>query len=160
MQETDVQLGQRVVDTISGYEGVVTTIGDHLTGCTRVGCSPTEEDKSPNAESFFYEEQLNTEEQFIDDVDVEDESEFETGQPVIDVVTGFKGIVSVVNYKLYNCPQILVQSTEEADESEWFDEPRLREYTEGVSYSDTFSELEEVSETGAISDAPSENLSR
>lgn len=159
MQETDVQLGQRVVDTISGYEGVVTTVGDHLTGCTRIGCVPTKEDKNPNSESFFYEDQLELNDVVVD-VEVEDESDFETGQPVIDVVTGFKGVVAVINFKLYNCPQILVQSTEDADESKWFDEPRLREYTEGVSYSDTFSELEEVSETGAISDAPSENLSR
>lgn len=158
MQETEVQLGDLVEDQISEYEGVVHIIGDHITGCTRIGCLGASDPTNPDKESFFYEEQLEVKNQEVD-ADPQTECEFETGQPVIDVVTGFSGVVSVINYCLYNCPQILVQPTDEED-PEWFDAPRLRENERGVSHETTFDDLEAVSETGSISDSPTTNLSK
>lgn len=159
----DIEIGDKVRDEISGFEGVVTLRGDHITGCERIGVHPTENPQRGQQE-FFYEAQLSVEEKQVIDEEVVTDVEFELGNTVRDEITAFEGVVSVINYQLWNCPQILVQSTEsdegEAAESEWFDAPRLYKISDGVNADfQDLSDNENTSETGAISDAPTENLS-
>jgi hypothetical protein len=60
MLDTEIELGQKVQDSISGYTGIVNTIGDHISGCTRVGVHAVGEEGSKirNDEEFFYPDQL------------------------------------------------------------------------------------------------------
>ena len=54
----DVQLGQKVRDTVSGFEGIVVSVTRYLNECVRVGVQPaTDKDgKLPVAEFFDIEQ--------------------------------------------------------------------------------------------------------
>jgi hypothetical protein len=165
--ETEVQLGQHVEDQISGFTGYVTTIGDHLSGCTRFGV--TSDSGTPD-EEFFYENQLevDTEETEFTDAGeraMEDESDVSVGNRVEDEVSGFEGIATVINYKLWNCPQVLIYSDTGCDGEEpatfWTDAPQVNQ-VEGSSHEDLADEIESdvVEDTGSVVDSRNENLSR
>ncbi len=145
----DIELGDIAEDTISGYEGVVTAIAYHLTGCTRIEISAYE---SPSADSqFFYEEQLETHGESEYDHEIVTDTEFELGENVRDDVTGFEGYIVTITYELYNCPSVGVQSDSDEKDTEWFDVPRVSKLDNGVR--ENFTELSEKSggETGAAS---------
>lgn len=171
MLDTDIELGHKVRDRVSGYTGIVTTVGDHITGCTRVGVTASETGRSDaKTEEFFYHQQLevvDSETSFADEAIVEDVP-FETGQRLRDEVTGFKGCVSVVNYQLYNCPSVLLTSEASSDASEtgddaWFDWMRLEEVP-GESFVDKYDEYKQAeaddgraTATGAVADSAPSN---
>ena len=165
----EIQLGQFVKDEISCYAGYVTTIGEHITGCTRIGVRGAGEDDSPVApeEEFFYPAQL----EIVDDGRVEEreeavtETDFELGERVRDEVTNFEGIVVVINYSLWNCPSIAVQGLsnehDERGELEWFDAPRLAEVP-GADYVGDYEDVQNSTiegESGAIEDSSNMSLS-
>jgi len=151
VEDTDIGLGYRVRDTISGYEGIVTDIGTHLTGCTRFGVMPdSHEDPTRRGDTeFFYGAQLEILSEDTDYAeDAEDsitEVDFDLGDVVEDDVTGFRGVASTITYNLYNCPRVAVQPQVGSDtilpggdsendiDREWFDTPRVVRVNEGVS---------------------------
>jgi heat shock protein HspQ len=162
MLDTEIELGQKVQDSISGYTGIVNTIGDHISGCTRVGVHAVGEEGSKirNDEEFFYPDQLEIleEENEYTEMDSVTESKVETGAHVEEAVTGFEGYVVVINYHLYNCPQVAVVSTvkpgvSETGECMWFDEPRLS-IIDGDDFTNAFEDLKEEKSTatGSVSD--------
>lgn len=162
MLDTEIELGQKVQDTISGYTGIVNTIGDHISGCTRVGVYAIGEEGSQRRgdEEFFYPDQLEIleEENEYTEMDSVTEADVQTGARVKEAVTGFEGYIVVINYHLYNCPQVAVQTevkpgVSEAGECKWFDEPRLST-VEGRNYVDAFEDLkqEKSTATGSVSD--------
>lgn len=160
---TDIQHGYRVEDTISGFEGIVTLIGDHISGCTRFGVHPVDDSKRGSQE-FFFEEQLEVVDQETDfvDFDVETDVHFELGDVVYDEVTGFRGVVTVINYKLWNSPKVHIQSssetaTTEEQDSMWLDDMRV--VTTGDSTDFDASSRDNYSNTGPVSDSADENLS-
>lgn len=161
-------LGTKAQDEISGMEGIITAVAEHLTGCTRVELSPDNtDDTTRRGESeFFYDAQLEVVKNRISN-EVDDpvtDVDFEVGEKVRDEVTGFKGIIVTITYELYNCPRIGIQPIEtytscnqEKAEVEWFDAPRIEYVDDGVA--EDFQELAEndnVTETGA----PSTDLQR
>jgi len=167
--EDNIQLGQKVQDRISGFSGIVNTVGDHIAGCRRIGVRPSqsgdnlEETIQRGDEEFFFEEQLNVlevENQFTDVAeDSVTEVDFELGEWAQDKVSKFQGSICVINCHLYNCPQIMLRSNGPEPETLWIDEPQVEVLDEGVS--DEFGEHDDKSfaETGPAQDAPSENLS-
>lgn len=170
MDELDIELGDRVEDKISGFEGIVTTIGDHFVGCTRIGVRPIN-NPSRGSEEFFYGAQLTTvddsTDKFADDrADAVTSCEFELGERVRDDVTGLEGIIKVINYSLWNCPQALVQPrkdgvSDEKPDSEWFDVPTLTSVggTEFVGEYEDLADSEMVAQSGSVEDTATENLS-
>lgn len=165
--DIDVSLGQFVADEISGMEGIVTMVGDHIAGCTRVQVHPSDvSEKSRGSEEFFYPEQLKileAENEFTERAeDSITDSEFVLGQRVEDEVTEFRGVASVINYSIYNCPQILVQSQSDIDEMEWFDDVRLEAVSTGAEYSfqDVSEQIAEANSAAATSSTGAQQDSR
>lgn len=59
MSNDDVKLGQKVRDSVTGFEGIVSVEADHLYGCRRIGVTPeTSEDGSKREVVFFDEPRL------------------------------------------------------------------------------------------------------
>jgi len=172
MSQSQPQLGDKVQDSISGFTGIVTTVGDHISGCDRYGVRPAgdEETVQRGDQEFFYADQLEILDNDTEFSEAGQESHVETdievGNRVMDKVTGFQGTVSVINYKLWNCPQVLVQpSTNDdgsLDDAEWFDVVRLAIRSESnVDFWDgEESEEQDASSTGAVSSSRSRNESR
>jgi len=171
--DTDIQLGQYVADNLSGMEGIVTLIGDHIAGCTRIQVHPTDVDEdSRGSGEFFYPDQLTVleeENEFTERAEQSvTEAHVELGQRVEDEITEFRGVASVINCSIWNCPQVLVQSRSDADESQWYDSVRLTAVDDTASYS--FEDASEkmarengaapVSTTGAQQDSQQRNESR
>lgn len=163
----DIKLGYEVEDSISGFRGIVTTIGYHVSGCTRFGVRPVGEGPSDRRgeEEFFYEAQLEINDKETDYVSAGEESmaevDFELGERVQDTITGIEGYVAVINYELWNCPKIGYQSSSDNESNfEWSDAPRLESVNEG--FAGEFNSIQESTieaESGCTVDAPSENLS-
>lgn len=175
--ENDIALGYRVEDKISGFTGIVTDIGTHITGCTRFGVMPDNDDRDDQRgdTEFFYAAQLeivaeNT--SFADDgEDSIMDVDFELGDAVEDSVTGFRGVATTITYNLYNCPRVAVQPVAETPsfqirdheptsddiEREWFDAPRVEFTGDGISAD--FEELIEEGET-AETGAPASDVGR
>lgn len=162
-----ISLGDYVRDGISGFEGYVTIIGEHLTGCTRIQLSggKFEDNGRTGEKDFYYPDQLTVlDGQFGVSHDPITSTDFHLGQSVRDEISGFEGVVVVINYDLFNCPQCLVQpidhtNTTECGEKEWFDAPRL-EATDKQSFVDEFAELtstDDTASTGAIEDKGERN---
>lgn len=167
MQDKDIQLGQKVQDKISGFTGIVATAGKHLTGCERYGVWKIAEDGEsvPRGEQeFFFSEQLEVIEEETEFTDDGQEGyvdhDFELGQFVQERVSDFEGIITVINYRLWNCPSVCIQSPEDQDESMWTDVHRLSaiigqdfigEFEDGVEGDDT------SSATGAVEDSMTRN---
>jgi len=172
-EQTDIKLGFRVRDRISGYEGIVTDIGTHITGCTRYGVMPDNHEDTTDRGSteFFYGAQLeilSTETEFVDAGEQAIQStSFELGNMVRDDITGFKGIATSITYNLYNCPRVAIslrrpdnnrglldrgESNLDDVSREWFDAPRV--YAENKGIMPDYAELmqnEVTAETGAPS---------
>lgn len=171
--EEDIALGYRVEDQISGFTGIVTDIGTHISGCTRFGVMPDNDDRDDQRgdTEFFYAAQLeivaeNT--SFADDgEDSITEVSFELGDAVEDEITGFHGVATTITYNLYNCPRVAIQPSYDTDsgsvipgrgdkvvtddiEREWVDAPRVQKTGDGISadYEELIQEGETV-ETGA-----------
>jgi len=156
MTDDDIVLGVRATDTISGFEGIVTTISNYLTGCTSVELihDGGHEDRPPESD-FFYEAQIDVlDGGVMDDIGPQtSESEIPLGTKVRDTVTGIEGYVIMVQYELYECPRIGVQPTKNSVEKpdvHGFDEPRLEVIGDGIR--DEYSEMSEnaVNETGSM----------
>ena len=165
MGETDHTelLGSVVRDRVSGMEGIVTIVGDHLTGCTRIEAQPTDvSETSRGSNEFFYPAQLevieDTHDVAADSPDPRTSSPVSVGDQVEDEVTGFEGVACVINYKLWNTPMVSVQSLADADEQHWYDDTRLTVLEDERSYS--FDDLDDAptTETGAIDDGSSREL--
>lgn len=167
MTETDISLGDSVQDRLSGFCGIVTTVGEHLAGCTRIGVTPCEVGETQRGEEeFFYPAQLTTV-SVVSFPDVSEDaeqaitetSEVELGQLVQDEVTGLEGYVSVINYKLWNCPQVLVTppASSDVDDASWVDEPRLN--VRSNAFSGEYDDKTEEAETGCSADSRDRNLS-
>jgi len=167
MTETDIELGQMVQDRISGFTGIVSLIGEHISGCERVGVYPVGEEGSDRRgdEEFFYEYQLDVveeETEWTEELEPRTESEVSLGSVVSDNVTDIKGTAVVINYKLFNCPSVCIQplgdSHSEKPDTEWIDDLRLNVQTSGVGkFTDDDSSTEE---TGSVEDRSPKNLSR
>lgn len=169
----EVALGQLVADEISGMTGIVTMIGDHIAGCTRVQVHPNDVSESSRGnDEFFYPDQLKIieeENKFTERAeDAITEADIVLGQRVEDEITEFRGVASVINYSIWNCPQVLVQSRADADESHWFDSIRLDAVDDHATH--TFQDVSEQiaaengaaqsSTTGAQQDSQARNESR
>jgi heat shock protein HspQ len=165
MQDKDIQLGQKVQDKISGFTGIVTKAGNHLTGCERYGVYPAGEEVSDRRgdEEFFFSDQLEVVE---DDTEFRDDGEdgyvsheYELGQRVEDRVTGFEGVVTVINYRLWNCPSIHIQSTSDADEGLWTDVHRLQD-ADGYEYVGEFKNGVEGDDTSSATGSVEDSMTR
>lgn len=158
MKEIDIELGDFVEDRITETEGYVTTIGYHLTGCTRIGVEPAISRGTRGDETFFYEDEVDvTGENYLERFDVDLEpvtnADISIGQRVQDGVTGFEGVVSVINYQLFNCPHIRIQSTGDIEDAEWIDLPRIEVVNEGVEGEYEDLQYYPTGRTGANEDA-------
>lgn len=127
---TEIELGQAAQDNISGFLGVVTTVGVHVSGCTRIGMQrlgdTDEPPESPSGEQFFYPEQLDVIEEDTGYMDLEPVTsvDYELGERIRDRSTEFEGRVHVVNFKLFNCPQALAYEIGgDVDSTRWVDDP-------------------------------------
>lgn len=171
--DIDVALGQEVRDGISGMTGIVTKIGEHIAGCTRVCVRPTDvSETSRGSDEFFYPEQLETIEEETEFTERAEraitESDIELGQRVEDEITEFRGVASVINYSIWNCPQVLVQSRSDTENAYWHDSVRLKAVSDYAEYSfqDVSEQIAEtnnadpVSTTGAGEDSQARNESR
>jgi len=166
MSDQEIGLGMIVADRVSGFEGVVTLIGHHITGCTRYGVYPIDvATDNRGTREFFYASQLeivDDDSKFSEEADEAIiESPFELGQIVKDEITGFEGVATVVNFKLWNCPAVCVQSRSDPDESQWYDDSRLELVYDDKQFEfDDRVDPEEQNEhnTGSIGDAGSRQL--
>lgn len=169
MTDLEIGLGMHVRDRISGYEGIVTDVGYHLTGCVRLGVMPVDTGKTSHRgdTEFFYPDQLeivHEETEFTEAAEnalTREDVDFWLGDCVEDSVTGFRGVASTITVNLYNCPRVAVQPRVGSDtilpggddvdvDREWFDTPRVSHLNAGVS--DEFEDLmgeESTQETGS-----------
>jgi heat shock protein HspQ len=147
MLQTDIELGQIVEDNISGFTGVVVTVGDHISGCDRIGVRAIGEEKTDtrSGREWFYPDQLSIveeENEYTEEINARTDTGFELGNLVTDNVTGFSGFVTVINYHLFNCPCLCVQPESDEDgldDGQWFDDVRLEKKS-----STTFDFYEEI----------------
>lgn len=168
----DIELGDRVQDQISGFTGIVSTVGFHITGCTRFGVYPAgdgEETVQRGDEEFFYEPQLETVNgtafKGVETTDPET-IPLELGERVRDDITGYEGTAVVINTFLWNCPQVAVQhdvedSSDDKPNIRWFDLPRLESVDEGVigKYQSIVEETTPAA-TGAVADKSDSSLDK
>lgn len=158
MQDSNVNLGDKVQDRISGFTGIVTTYGNHLVGCDRLGVSPVGEEQvaTRGEEEFFYPDQLEV---LDDDTEFSEageqavyETEFELGNLVSATSLEFEGIATVINYKLWNCPQVFVKDGVSESEAAWFDAPEVSRVSDGVTseFEHLYEDETEAEETGSV----------
>lgn len=167
MDESEIELGQIVTDAISGYTGVVNTIGHHISGCTRIGVYPVnnlDDDREfttqRGSEEFFYPDQLDlvvTASQWHDPDGLNTDYDVELGDTVEDSISGFEGTAVVINHLLFNVPQVAVRpevtNTSEKADMAWFDIPQLS-ITEKSTH-DITEPSTETAKAGAIEDSNS-----
>jgi heat shock protein HspQ len=166
MEDLEIQIGQKVQDRISGFTGIVTKVGDHITGCERLAARPID---NPNRgdEEFFYPQQLEVLEEETEFTDDGEEAyvdhEFQLGQRVRDDISGFIGVICVINYRLWNCPTCLVREVgaDGEPETHWCDVTQLSSF-QGPDATDVAESTEEneASNTGAMMDSAPSNLSK
>lgn len=124
-------LGQFVQDEISGFVGVVFTVGFHINGCERIGVRRLGDSDDPpktvSKEEFFYPTQLDLVEKQTQwsDIDPVTEIDCEIGERVRERSTMFEGHVHVVNFSLFNCPQALAYKNSGEVEARWIDAPLI-----------------------------------
>jgi len=150
-----IELGDRVEDQLSGFEGTVVVIGKHLTGCTRVGVQSVDPMQA-GEQTYLYADQVDViedAEPIETDHDPITESDFEVGEWVCDEVSGVEGVVSHITFELFNCPRIAIHpiaDNNEEDDLVFVDEPRVESLGEREQYSfDDLIESEETASTGA-----------
>lgn len=160
--ETNIELGQVVKDEISGFQGVVTTIGAHISGCIRIGVKQigAEEDVGKAAERFYFPGQLQVVESDTKwtDVDSDTETEFQLGELVTDRGTQFTGRIHIINYKLFNCPQACLYGQDGDADSHWNDVPMLK--TEGNTIDVPAVEADSTSTGACEEDSRPQNLAK
>jgi len=162
---SDLKLGMEVRDELSGFGGIVTTIGFHFDGCRRIGVTPSaEKDETVSSlpeEEFFFPRQLRVtaEKTKWTDLGATTDHKYSLGQYLEDKVTGFEGNVTVINTNLFNQPRYLLRGDsvdgEEAD-SFWTDETSL---TPGVRAHDIDPDVD-FDPKNEQSTGSSENLSQ
>ena len=166
-QEASFDLGAKVKDRVTNYTGVVTCIAFHLSGCERYGVETRSGKRSERGETqYFYDSQLIGIEKkngdfkpcHLDNLDIN--TNLKLGQIVKDKITGFEGVVTVINFKMWNCPYINVQSLENPDSDQWFDETLLEPVDAEEDFADFLKEQSSENEknssleTGAFDDPP------
>jgi len=152
--DSDIALGEYVRDELSGYEGHVTAISEHLTGCTRVEISQSES-QTASTEWFYIDQVEVCDNRAIStefDHTVVTDTDISLGERVRDTVTGYKGIVVTIVYELFNCPRVMVQTDNDGKETEGFDVPRVTVVSDGIA--DRFGDTEDtaVGKTGFAAD--------
>lgn len=164
-ESTPIDLGWIAQDQITGFKGVVTTVGAHLSGCTRIGMYRLGDVNNPpdskGAEQFFHEGQLeiveeNTRWSHFEKMTSVD---YDLGERGRDRATEFEGRVHIVNFKLFNCPQALVYEIGGGvDDSRWVDDPFVVPQGDHI---ETPAQSGSEQTTGASgSDTRTENLSK
>ncbi len=167
--DTDFDLGDQVQNQYTKTVGHVISVGDHLTGCTRIGVRTEAVDPEGQSEhqdhEFYYPAELSV----ITPVDERDDIEtppegidsrdvdISLGNEVTDRVTGIEGVVTTITYQMYNCPRVAINPTRENDaysnDREWFDLPRVEKVDDGVAGEfDELSESDVEADSGAIGD--------
>jgi len=143
--DSDIALGEYVRDELSGYEGHVTAISEHLTGCTRVEIAQSE---SPTASTeWFYIDQVEVCDDNLNSTEFDHTvvtgTDISLGERVRDTVTRYEGIVVMIVYELFNCPRVMVQTDNDGKETERFDAPRVTVVGDGIA--DSFGDTEDTS---------------
>lgn len=138
MNSDDIEHGQILRDRVTTFEGIVISISEHLTGCTRVGLRPHTDDQRCGEEQYFYPAQLeDTGERMEIDAPSED-IDPSLGDRARDTVTGREGIVSIIGRQAFNCTRVYLSPSVNTDyDDAWVDAPRVT-VTEGavVSFDD------------------------
>jgi len=164
MIDTNIELGDYVVNSVTNTEGYVTAIADHLTGCTRVGTRAHSEDTTETHDlEFYYPSTLRQREapsaiQALADASTPNDPRIEPGHIVEDELTGGRGLATVVTYRSFNCPQACVcPETDEgyATDGEFIDAPRLEVIGDECvgTYEDTDDGDDDPQSTGAIGES-------
>ena len=166
------QLGE-VVKTEYGTKGVVNCISKHISGCDRIEIKPDASNEQMHSDGeFYYPAELN---HFDDDQETQElpECNVELGNIVKDTINEVEGIVTIIAFRRYNCPQIcikprqddLASSVDDASrtsakqtsdggfdsDSEWADLPAVEVIDEGKA--EQFRDLQtesEATETGSV----------
>lgn len=156
IDNSELDLGDRVEDTLSGMEGTVVALAEHLTGCSRVGIAPVDPSRCGD-DIFLYADQvtqieLDDGEEVTVDYEPTTSVDFDLGELVTDSVTGFEGVVAVVTFELYNCPRVGVQSVDVTDSTEtgdmeFFDAPRLE--SQGTVVHEELADLQDTDDTSS-----------
>lgn len=162
-EKSSIELGQVVQDRISGFKGVVTTVGFHISGCIRIGVSvmgdTDEPSQTPPSEKFFYPPQLRVQQEETEWTNLQPETEvgFDLGQQIRDRGTNVRGYVHVVNFSLFNCPQARIYERDDAD-GHWVDKTLAEEMDQAIASPGIDGQSQS---TGACAeDSPSRDFSR
>jgi len=162
----DIDLGMTAQDRVSNFEGIVTAVAYHLTGCTRFELTANDDDTTRNVSEWFDQRQVGViNDDVIDSlynsVDSMD-PDVSLGVCVRDEVTGVEGVVIVITYEAFNCPKVGIQpidtSTTIAKEDIVFaDVPRVTVVGEGVTGEYT---EQQTAETATASGSAHEDINR
>jgi len=154
----DIQLGYKVRDRISGFEGIVTDIALHISGCTRFGVYPID-NSDRGSQEWFYGTQLKVQNANTDltpdAADSITESQFTVGEKVRDEITKIEGYVTTITFDIYNCPQIGIKPTssdrKESADKVWADEPHVESIDDGmIEKFEPLTEETEEAATGSV----------
>ena len=162
-----VELGQKVRDELTGFGGIVITLGYHFDGCRRFGVRGQGDVANMSSrpdEEFFFEEQLSVvqEETRWTDLETQTETEVSLGDKCKDKSSGFRGVVVVINTKLFNEPRVLLRTSREGEAlSHWTDVSSLSILEEGYRDPKATQEdqVEDPQQTGSTTDSDSRQLS-
>ena len=144
------QLGE-VVKTEYGTKGVVNCIAKHITGCDRIEIKPDASSEQMHSDGeFYYPAELN---HFDDDQETQElpDCEVQLGNIVKDTIDEVEGIVTIIAFRRYNCPQICIDPRQDDggfdSDSEWADLPAVEVIDEGKA--EQFRDLQTESEATA-----------
>lgn len=123
----DVALGVRVRDTVTGYEGTVTAVADHISQCSTAtverGSQKVTQMEEVNVDRLEPLGSLHDGKAVETDVD-EIPDDISLGAIVRDPKTGFQGYVVMTSEYLFEAPKVLVRPDELGDggtypDSQW-----------------------------------------
>lgn len=164
----DIPLGAEVKDRVSGAHGIVIEKAYHISGCDRIGVREVDETPKQGEKSHFFPSQLEVVEEdteFADEADdaIVETDELELGHRAIDTVTGYQGIISVINVGLWKTPDTcLTDQKGEEMQAEWFDDVRLEQTSDEAVWSfedDTDREMREETTGPTGSSSPDRSYS-
>lgn len=106
LADSRIKLGQRVIDTATGFEGTVTGLADHYSGCRTAHVEAEMDDNHVPLDRLELADN-----HIMDDVDpvTDDLDGIELGQCVVDTITGFKGVVLQKSIFAYEAPKVYVR---------------------------------------------------
>lgn len=141
---SDVQNGDLVKDSVTGFQGIVTDITTWLHGCDRAAVQPQElnKDGKPQAATTFDVLQLEIiQKQAVTYVKRDDMVDIKLGDKVRDTITGLTGVMISETRSLFEVARgVQVQPQELKDgavrDSEWFLETRLEKVVDKAVQSD------------------------